>query len=422
MTRLKWFFRVLLRYYRNMGLRVATYALLAVAAALISPLVSTEVNNLVPLDITFDAVLPVLTILASSMLAVSTFSLSIMVSSHRAAAAATTPRVHRLLLEDTTTQSVLATFIGAFVYALIAIILYRSQFYAEQAALLVMGITIAVAALVVISLLRWIDHLKDLGSVDQSLASARMRAAETLNEYVRTRGFGATELTDATVVRDNVHILRVPKSGFLQLIDVSKLQDCLPVSSAIYVRARPGTHMLKDRPLAEVSGTVPPETLLALQNSFTFGSHRTYEQDTEFGLSVLAETALRALSPGINDPGTATLAIAGLKELLWAYGQTAEDPETIRADRVFVQFANADSLMEAAFAAVARDGAGMIEVALATRQGLAELSCSESDDIADAAAKMARIAADYCDQAGLLPREAEILNGVQFAIPLQVTQ
>lgn len=415
MTRLKWFFHFFLRYYRNMGLRVASYALLALAVALVSPLIARPVSELIPISMSFDAVLPVLSIIASSMLAVSTFSLSIMVSSHRAAAAATTPRVHRLLLEDTTTQSVLATFIGAFVYALIAIILYRSQFYAEEAALLVMGVTITVAALVVISLLRWIDHLKDLGSVDQSLATAQSRAAATLKNFAVTRGFGASRLTDATVVPDQVHVMPVPTSGFLQLIDVSKLQECLPGQSAIYIRARPGAHMLKGRPLAEVSGTVSADELATLQNCFTFGPTRTYEQDTEFGLSVLAETALRALSPGINDPGTATLAIESLKELLWAYGQTEPETDINRAHRVFVEFADAEKLMEAAFAAIARDSAAMIEVALATRRGLADLSHSENDEIARAAVRMAAVAANYCERAVLSPREAEMLNAVRFA-------
>ncbi|WP_424973908.1 DUF2254 family protein [Dinoroseobacter sp. S124A] len=50
----------------------------------------------------FLSVTPVLTIVASSMLAVSTLSLSIMVSVHRTVAETATPRMHRILLEDMT--------------------------------------------------------------------------------------------------------------------------------------------------------------------------------------------------------------------------------------------------------------------------------------------------------------------------------
>ena len=161
MTGVKWLFVRILRYYRNMGLRVALYAALALAVAFVSPIAAFWGSDLTSIELALAAVLPILNILASSMLAVSTFSLNIMVSAHRSAAGTTTPRVHRILLEDTTTQSVLATFIGAFVYSLTSIILLRSNFYTEDVAVIVMAITIVVVALVVVSLLRWIDHLKD---------------------------------------------------------------------------------------------------------------------------------------------------------------------------------------------------------------------------------------------------------------------
>ena len=105
-SRLKWIKLVFLRYYRDMGLRVLLYALLSVVATLFGPLANAIIGDSVKAKIDFQAVMAVLTILASSMLAVSTFSLNIMVSAHRSAAASATPRVHRILLEDTTTQSV----------------------------------------------------------------------------------------------------------------------------------------------------------------------------------------------------------------------------------------------------------------------------------------------------------------------------
>ncbi|WP_295313798.1 DUF2254 family protein, partial [Roseobacter sp.] len=155
MSRISWMFLIFLRYYRNLGLRVSLYALLSCIAAFASPFVVRYLSATTTDVLDFSSVIPVLTILASSMLAVSTFSLNIMVTAHRAAAETTTPRMHRLLLENTTTQSVLATFIGAFVYSLASIILYQAGFYSDQAAIVVMGVTIVVVVLVVVSMLRW---------------------------------------------------------------------------------------------------------------------------------------------------------------------------------------------------------------------------------------------------------------------------
>lgn len=63
-----------------------------------------------------EAVDNILNILASSMLAVTTFSLSIMVTAYGSATTNVTPRATRLVVEDVTTQNVLATFIGSFIF------------------------------------------------------------------------------------------------------------------------------------------------------------------------------------------------------------------------------------------------------------------------------------------------------------------
>ena len=52
----------------------------------------------------------------------------------------------------------------------------------------------------------------------------------------------------------------------------------------------------------------PAERRRALQ-SVRLEIHRTMDQDLGFGLRQLADIALRALSPGINDPTTAEEAI-----------------------------------------------------------------------------------------------------------------
>ncbi|WP_299681961.1 DUF2254 domain-containing protein [uncultured Roseobacter sp.] len=413
MTRLKWFFVVFLRYYRNLGLRVALYATLALAVAFISPLAVARVNDWIPLELDFQSVMPVLTILASSMLAVSTFSLNIMVSAHRAASAATTPRVHRLLLEDTTTQSVLATFIGAFVYSLTSIILYRSNFYAEEAASLIMGVTILVAALVVVSLLRWIDLLKDLGSVDESIRLARSRAATVLENFAREPNFGATPLTKSVVSPTTTRKLLAPTSGILQLVDIDRLSRCLPSTAAVYVLTRPGRHLVEGELLAEVAGAIDDNVAHEVSNAFVIGQHRTHEQDTEYGLVVLAEIASRALSPGINDPGTAMQTVSALKEVLWAYVRRAPDEQVTIADRVFVQFPDEKELLQAAFAAIARDGAAIVEVAQALRLALSTLADSGNAHLATAAEELADLSLAYSKQAGLLEQEIEKLESIR---------
>ena len=168
------------RVLRKLWVRAAGIALLALvalaAAALLRPLIPDEAVE----RLGEDAVMPLLSILASSMLTVTTFSLTVMVSAHMQASSQITPRSHRLLLEDTTTQTVLATFLGAFVYALTAIILFRSHIYGATAAVVVFGFTVIVVALVILAVLRWIAHLSRLGSLDETLDQVEERVRHPL--------------------------------------------------------------------------------------------------------------------------------------------------------------------------------------------------------------------------------------------------
>jgi hypothetical protein len=79
----------------------------------ISPYLPQDLST----DIGAEAVDKVLAIIASSML----FSLSTMVTAYGAATSNVTPRATRLIMEDSTTQNVLAAFIGSFLYSIVAI-------------------------------------------------------------------------------------------------------------------------------------------------------------------------------------------------------------------------------------------------------------------------------------------------------------
>lgn len=112
-----------------------------------------------------EAVDNILNILASSMLAVTTFSLSIMVAAYGSATTNVTPRATRLVVEDVTTQNVLATFIGSFLFSLVGIVALNMGAYGERGRVILFIVTLVVIALIIFTLLRWIQHLTSLGRV-----------------------------------------------------------------------------------------------------------------------------------------------------------------------------------------------------------------------------------------------------------------
>lgn len=395
----------LLRLSRKLWLRVTLFALLAVLASAAAILLEDRISPALQGRFTAEAVMPILTILASGMLAVSTFSLNVMVTAHNAAAGQTTPRVHAILLADTTTHTVLATFIGAFVYALSAIILFQTGFYPDEASVLVLGFTIVVVVLVVLALLRWIHRLSDLGSMDATLRSIENETRKGLIRAREVPSLGAHCLTPDTVLPVDARPLTALATGYLQLIDMRAISEKLPTERAcVYLCVRPGDYLITGQTIGHAMG-LTEEIESAICRTLTIDANRSFEQDAAYGLLLLSETASRALSPGINDPGTAVAVIARQEKLLldWAHG----DPEAARPffPQLFLPEISRAAMIENAFSGVARDGAGQIEVALRLQEALARLATAPDAGLAHAAREMAQHAREHAELALALERD-----------------
>ena len=157
-----------MRANKLLWVKATYFALLAIITAI----ASIYLGEFVPFDIFqkigADTVDTILNILASSMLAVTTFSLTTVVSAYAAATSSVTPRATKLLMEDSTAQNALSTFIGSFIFSLIAIIFLNSGMYDQKGRVVLFVVTLGVIAIILVTLIRWIEHLSRLGRVGET--------------------------------------------------------------------------------------------------------------------------------------------------------------------------------------------------------------------------------------------------------------
>ena len=99
---------------------------------------------------------------------------------------------------------------------------------------------------------------------------------------------------------------------------------------------------------------------------------RNYDQDPRFGLIVLTEIAERALSPAVNDPGTAIDILGRIVRLLQPWGD--QSPVEVRYPRIRVPGLQAEDLFDDVFPPIARDGAGMFAVQMRLQKSLLALA------------------------------------------------
>ncbi|MFJ6248985.1 MULTISPECIES: DUF2254 family protein [unclassified Streptomyces] len=101
----------------------------------------------------------------------------------------------------------------------------------------------------------------------------------------------------------------------LQRIDVPLLLDAARKDGfSVAFRVAPGTTLSEGTVIARVSGDGPRAATLL--GALSTGVERTFDQDPALPLRLLADIALRALSPAVNDPATAVEALDRLEALL----------------------------------------------------------------------------------------------------------
>lgn len=373
MSKLKW---ILSRIRRTLWVRVSLYALGGVVAALLASLSSRFLPGKAPFDISAQAIDRLLTIIASSMLAVTTFSVGALTAAYAGATSHATPRATPLLTEDQVVQHALATFVGSFLFSIVGLIALKVSAYGPEGRVVLFAVTLFIILLIVVALLRWISRLTKLGRVADTISRIEGATDNAMKARVDMPFLGGREMIAA---RDGIPILAT-SVGYVQFIDASALSELsVEMDADIDVHVLSGTFAYLGTVLASVPfGATPPseDAVVAIREAFTIGTVRTFDQDPRFGLVVLCEVALRALSPAVNDPGTAIDIIGRQTRLLSFWGDAWEGATRTAADypRVRLPALQYADMFEDAFNLIGRDAAGQIDVMLRLVKALQALA------------------------------------------------
>lgn len=403
---------------RQIWVPVAALGVLGVATAGIAALSQTFLRSRLPFSIGAEAVSTILEIMAASMLTVTTFSLSIMLSAFASAATGATPRATALLRDDGVTQSVLATFVGAFVFSLTGIIGVQSGLYAAEGRFILFCVTLLVVTGVILQLMRWIGHLAVYGRLSDTLARVEAATERALRQRIDQPYLGGVPLSDATRARAEAGIaVDSPATGYVNTIDMPSLNELAKSHEVEFgLDVIPGSFAVAGRPLLHIlpPGHLDEDTRAALCDCVVIAADRNFDQDPRFGLLTLSEIAQRALSPAVNDPGTAIDVLGRQMRLLsnWR-DSTLPEPDF---PQIHVPGLKLADLMDDAFAAIARDGAGAVEVQLRLQKMLAALASRAPDFFGAEALRLSDQALLLAGKALSLETEIEALAALNAGI------
>lgn len=281
-----------------------------------------------------------LSTVASSMVTVAGVVFSITIVALTLASSQFGPRLLRNFMRDLGNQVTLGTFIATFLYCLLVLRTVRSP---DEGGGFVPHVSVTVAiALTVFSvgvLIYYIHHVSSSIQAPYVIAAVARDLNAAVDEMFPERIGKPARREDAEPqlppdLDGRGDPVCADRGGYVQAVDPDAL---LAVSSdrdlVLKVLRRPGdfviggTHLV----LAYPADRLDDHVSRRVRDAFILGSRRTDTQDAEFAVNQLVEVAVRALSPGINDPFTAVTCIDRLGEALAKLAER-EMPSPYRTD------------------------------------------------------------------------------------------
>ncbi len=413
-----------LRFYINrlrerLWVKPLVACLLSIAAALAAKLADgTELGLILP-TIKPEPVETILSIMAASMLVIATFAVTSMVSAYASASSTATPRSFSLVIGDDRSQNALSTFIGAFIYSIVALTAMKNGYFEAAGRFTLFILTAIVFGVVIITFVRWVDSIARLGRIGTTIAKVEHATAKAL--MLRQKA----PTLDGIPVVSQVHGWAVFAShvGYVQHIDIAAIETWAGKNEGrVVIAALPGTFAAPGRELAYIStcsGEITENDKQQVIQSFQIGNDRLFDDDPRFGLVVLSEIACRALSPAVNDPGTAINIIGTLVRLFVLWNNPppkTEEEHAAKYSRVEVPEISIHDMFDDAFTGIARDGAGTVEVMIRLQKALQSLVLIGDAPMQEAAKHHARLALKRAQLALNLAEDlATVCNAAAFA-------
>ena len=372
----------------------------------------TFLTDIVP-DIKDESLDDLLSTLSNSMLVIAIFAVGSMISAFAAASSTATPRSFKLVMADDVSQNALSIYIGSFIFSIVASVAFKNGYYGKAGHFVLFILTLAVFLLVIITFIRWVERISKLGRLEHTIQKIEDITTKTFEKRIKVRRMGGSPIIE----RENKGTpIYSDEIGYILHVNMERLQEvATQLKVIITLNCMPGTFVSPDRVIAFVVSAhdeMPIEHKERLSKAFVIGKSRSYYADPRFGLIALSEIASRALSPGINDPGTALSIINSYVRLfhLWFKKNDNGSTDDMKYTRIEVPEIEASDIFEDAFRPISRDGAGNIEVMIRMQKALSSIHFFVPDDVKQVALKSSQEAYERAELALSYSGDLELLK------------
>lgn len=277
-----------------------------------------------------DTARTILSTFIGGLLSLTVFSFSMVMLILNQASSNYSPRLLPELISNKRHQIVLGFYLGTIVYSILVLIsiLPNGDAYTLPGAAVLLGIIMGIACLGMF--VYFIHSISQEIQINFILKRIFKRTKDRLQELDKEElankdlSVPDTEKWHKIYGTENGYFQGVSKSTIIELADeLDTTFEVLPIK---------GLFILKSVPILKSKKKLSEENAQRVLSCLQYSGNPIGDENYIFGIKQITEIAVKAMSPGINDPGTAINAIDYLTELL-AIRMQLDDKEMYKGEQ-----------------------------------------------------------------------------------------
>jgi uncharacterized membrane protein len=333
-----------------------------------------------------DSARTILSLIATSMATLTALVLTIIAIIIQLATNSLSPRAVRTFLQDFHTHLILGSFVSTFTYALLVLQQFDLIRGEENGIFASSSVTLAflLAVFSLVLFIFYVDHIVHQARVTNIISGIGAETRSVIEEEFPLPEHAPEVITGEIPGRKPDCVIYSKRNGVILEIDVAKLMEEISHRNLLVVMLPAvGDFIPTGSRLLELYGDCDVD-LKELLATVDIDAERSIMQDASFGFRLLVDVAVRALSPGMNDPTTATQVVDQLHDLLMLLG-SRRFPNGWHVDnqgtpRLFVPQPSWDIYVALAFEEIRHHGAGSLQVVRRIRSAVDNLFLDLPED------------------------------------------
>jgi len=249
-----------------------------------------------------------------SVISLTVFSFSMVMVLLNQASSNFSPRLLPGLISDKKNQIVLGVYLGTIIYNIIVLIsiLPSGDKYTLNGFSILLGIIFGILSL---GLFVFFIHSISTGiQINNILESIFQTTKSRLLKNIEENDMDIDSLVEEDSKWQYIYSQRV---GYMERANVDTLlRTSVSAGVNIKVLSNKGTYILNNMPIIGYDGKLSEEEQGDILGAIILSNNHNLDNNYTIGIKQITEVGVKAMSPGINDPGTALMTIDYLSELL----------------------------------------------------------------------------------------------------------